>query len=105
MTSSTAVARGSGRSILTVTSVRRLGDEVPARALHLLGCGGSAGLAETVTGQAVPSGPTRSEMDFSGSTTAWLKTRTMSWLGLSQRQPPAGVADSSRGPGVSKDQL
>ncbi len=104
MTSSTAVARGRGRSILTVTAVRRLA--MRSRPGRCTDSGaGSAGFAETVTGQVVPSGPTRSEMAFSGSTTAWLKTRTMSWLGWSHREPPAGAADSSRGPGVSKDQL
>src|SRR5215471_15082571 len=56
-------------------------------------------------GQAVPSRPTLRMIDLSGSSTAWLKTRRMSSLGLSQLQPVAGVAESSLGRGVSKDQL
>ena len=56
-------------------------------------------------GQTVPSPPTLRVIDFSGSTSVWLKTRTMSLFGSSQVQPVAGVAESSRGAGVSKDQL
>ena len=41
-------------------------------------------------------------MDFSGSTTAWLRTRTRSCDGFSHRQLAAGVADSSSDPGCRR---